>query len=63
MAQIRVASLDNALMVVRNPPSDTGLRAAGLSTTLPLEIILDLPFGFPINNIISHCHLPATSAA
>jgi len=35
MAQIRVASLDNALMVVRNPPSDTGLRVAGLGATLP----------------------------
>ena len=35
MAQIRVASLDNALMDVRNPPSDTGLRVAGLGATLP----------------------------
>ena len=34
MAQTRVASLDNALMVVRNPRSDTGLRAAGLGATL-----------------------------
>jgi len=31
MAQTRVASLDNAMMVVRNPPSDTG----GLGATLP----------------------------
>jgi len=35
MAQTWVAYLDNALMVVRNPPSDTGLRVAGLSATLP----------------------------
>jgi len=34
MDQIRVASLDNALMVVRNPPSDTGLRVSGLGATL-----------------------------
>jgi len=34
MAQTRVASLDNALMVDRNPPPDTGLRAAGLGATL-----------------------------
>jgi len=35
MAQIRVASLDSALVVVRNPPSDIGLRVAGLGATLP----------------------------
>jgi len=35
MAQTRVASLDNALMVVRNPRSYTGLKAAGLGATLP----------------------------
>jgi len=35
MAQTRVASFDNALIVVRNSPSDTGLRAAGLGATLP----------------------------
>jgi len=34
-AQTRVAPLDNALMVVRNSPFDTGLRAAGLGATLP----------------------------
>jgi len=35
MTQTWVASLDYALMVARNPPSDTGLRAAGLGATLP----------------------------
>jgi len=34
MTQTRVGSLDNALMVVRNPRSDTGLRAGGLGATL-----------------------------
>jgi len=35
MAQTRVVSLHNALMVSRNPPSNTGLRADGIGATLP----------------------------